>query len=446
MDPRHEAQDPATPPARLAALAQQPDAVLQDAVAQNPNTPPEALLALIPAHAASFAQNPVLSLWLLTEPERFAALSEEARQALARISGLPAPLYALLYEGRHYLQLSLAQDTKAAPEVLVRLASHAEMLTRSRVAQNPATPPEVMSRLARDQRWEVRAAVIWNPGADPALLASLCHDKSQEVRDQLASQRRTPPAALLALARDLRPEIRRHAAQNPSQPTEGLALLARDRDEKVREYVALHASADPEIFARLAQDHAASVRSSVARNPRTPPPLLAHLAHDPNLYVRASAAGNTATPEEGLAHLVSSPQKEVRLALAKAAHSARWLSALHADTNLEVLIALVVNEASPDALRWTIFQRSISGLRGIQSYRSPRQELCGRIATHTRDPALLAALSREEPRAVRRLVAENRATPRPLLEEMRRAIPDNDPLAPYLDACLARSHAHEPSP
>lgn len=83
------ARDSQAPPALLAFLAEHPDPICRELVAQNPNTPPKVLFELGARHPRQLLQNPVFSLLLLEDPDLLQKLPAKCARGLLRQREVP---------------------------------------------------------------------------------------------------------------------------------------------------------------------------------------------------------------------------------------------------------------------------------------------------------------------------------------------------------------------
>jgi hypothetical protein len=243
---RKAAENPATPAARLAELAQHMDYEVREAVVRHPNTPPDALRMLVQA-------DETLATDALDNPS------------------LPAEMWPLLAGmGRSWILDRIAGHPQAPPEVLATVADQladrlsddwagdADEFDPSDVdeileglAGNPRTPSEVLARIA-------------------ALNAERPRSERVDLDEKLAGHANTPPALLAELARSEDDSARQAVAAHRRAPVEVLDMLAADADWNVREEVAKRTEVSPETLKRLGKDDDSSVREAARANPSYP--------------------------------------------------------------------------------------------------------------------------------------------------------------------------------
>lgn len=243
---RKDAEDPATPAARLAELAQHMDYEVREAVVRHRNTPPQTLRMLVQA-------DETLATDALDNPS------------------LPAEMWPLLAGmGRSWILDGIAGHAHAPPEVLKMVADQladrlsddwagdADEFDSSDVdeilealASNPATPSEVLARIA-------------------ALNADRPRSERVDLDEKLAGHANTPPALLAELARSEDYSARQAVAAHRRAPVEVLEMLAADADWNVREEVAKRTEVSPGTLKRLGKDDDSSVREAARANPSYP--------------------------------------------------------------------------------------------------------------------------------------------------------------------------------
>lgn len=133
-----QANDPRTPPPRLAELARVYDRDVQRAVASNPSTPLDTLLALLGAWPDEVTGNAALDLYRLSDPLFLSRAAVDTRSRWA--AGKTTPSWAL-----------------------AQLASDADRVVRKAVARHERCPPDRLAQLARDPQSAVRQAAASNP-------------------------------------------------------------------------------------------------------------------------------------------------------------------------------------------------------------------------------------------------------------------------------------------
>ena len=89
----------------------------------------------------------------------------------------------------------IAENPKAAPSTLARLACHESANVRAAVAENANTPAEILSILVQDGHADVRFAMAENHNLDEELLQILAEDENCFVahRARRTLSRLAPP-------------------------------------------------------------------------------------------------------------------------------------------------------------------------------------------------------------------------------------------------------------
>lgn len=189
-----EAQDPRTPPSRLAALASHDALDVQRSVAMNPNAPLATLEELWKVHPDGFANNPLVPLMLVADVRWLGRLSADALVAVLSDPELPAPLLSQIARHRALpVHRAVAGHPRTAPELLVRLAR--QYFLYEEVAQNPSTPRPYLDELAVHPWPSVRAALARNPVLSPELLEQLLADADISVQSAARQRRAHGPGA-----------------------------------------------------------------------------------------------------------------------------------------------------------------------------------------------------------------------------------------------------------
>jgi hypothetical protein len=208
--------------------------------------------------------------------------------------------------------------SKAAAEVLDRLARHPDVDVRERLAVAENVPFETMRALTLDLDLEVAQRASRNRTYLDDTLNRLAEDLGVDVGDEAAADRSgVAPAVLDRLANDDDPLVRLHVAGSANAQAETLDRLANDDDPLVRLHVAGSANAQAETLDRLANDQDEDVRYAVAENPRTGAATLDRLARDEVEDVRLSVAENPKAGVGTLGRLASDQHDRVRYAVAE---------------------------------------------------------------------------------------------------------------------------------
>jgi hypothetical protein len=299
------ARNLSAPTALLERLAEKSGRALLEALAQNPNTPPAALLKAGRLHPEALVTNPVFSLLLLEDPNLLSSLPADLWCRLLRRSEPPEWLWP--FAARHpspWVRRVAAQAPRAPKEVLALLAEDGVIEVRVQVATNPGVPQEVLRALTSNPLDRVvRAQAARHPALPPALLEELARDRAPGVRSGTAQNPRAPVALLEALAGDKTGMVRAGVASNPGAPLELLTVLARDPHPRVRQLAAANPALPAELLPALAQAREIAVRAAVAARPACPEALLLSLARDRADAVRRVVAENPGTPLEALLSL-----------------------------------------------------------------------------------------------------------------------------------------------
>jgi DNA-directed RNA polymerase subunit RPC12/RpoP len=234
---RKEAENPATPPERLAELAEHMDYEVREAVARHPNTPQATLRTLVTADES-------LATDVLENP----ALTDETWRLLAGM-------------GHSWVLSGIAGSRRAPADVLRTVAAQAAHRLSDdwegdpdsfdpsevsdileKLAANPATPAEVLVDIARlnanqpkSERADLDEALANHSAAPPALLAMLAHSDDEDARAAVARHRHTPAEVLESLAADAEYGVRAEVAKRTEVSPETLKRLGKDADSDVGE-------------------------------------------------------------------------------------------------------------------------------------------------------------------------------------------------------------------
>lgn len=412
----------------LELLLTDPDASVRAAAAENPSTPP-ARLALLRALAGD--------VWLARD-ERWRA----------RNVRLEADEYAWLAHSGPWGRALAAASTPVSAAALEALTSNAEDDVRALVAANESTPPEISRRLVRDPSPKVRAALAWtSPSGD--VLSELAGDPLPAVRAAVAANRAVEPALVERLFDDADEMVRKAAFQNPALPAaraEGALGLYSRRDRRaglseqawrsiaqlghpvdaacygplsVSRELASHDNAevrralavrgDASDIARLVGDPSARVRSSAAENSKAGPTALSTFAADESFEVRYRVARHQGTPPEALAMLARDREVQVRRGVAEnPGASPSLLAALAEDQEPQVRAAAARHPSTPAAVRERLVLDLHPHARG------------GIADNPLTAPATLHRLTHDPDRYVRRTVAQRRDAPAEVLADLAR--------------------------
>lgn len=196
---------------------------------------------------------------------------------------------------------------------LVRLSRDTDYDVRAAVASHPALPSACVADLAVDVQGAVRMAIANRADTHRSVLAELVFDDDDAVRRAVLAHRELPPAARhehdALMGRSPLPAdvlyrlaagtavIRQRVAEHPDTTPRVLRRLVRDDTWRVRESVASHGRATSAMLTRLASDADRDVRRAVASNRHTPAAVLRELLHDSDASVRNAAIANRSVPQ-----------------------------------------------------------------------------------------------------------------------------------------------------
>jgi hypothetical protein len=387
---RLEAENPATPPARLRVLARKGRA---REVAANPNAPVDLLLKLVARHFDAFLANPVLPLLLLEDPGLFLKLSSALLRRLLRREDLPETLLASLLrhsdaevrdsaalhvrqanqrpdDGSEAVLRSLAalrMDTSSLPELFALGLVPAWLSEPLAGGLNAELREFVISVLERDADSRTAAlgklyrragAGMPGPRQSSRPDMNLSAEDMQRlatggpwVRQMAARHPNTPPEALARLARDPLVAVRAAALRHPFTPEEALWAGSAAVLPKLRRAVAGNPAATDAMLARLATDVDPGVRRIVAAHRYLEPAALRALAGDADATIRARVARNRLTPPEALEKLAGDADEKVRSGAAGNSRTpASAVARLATDSSVTVRAAVARRGDLPDEL------------------------------------------------------------------------------------------------
>lgn len=283
---KREAEDPATPPQRLAELMGDENFWVRRAARNHPNRPAEMLDLLVRAGGrpdlAGFGTPGDVTADELTQ---LAHGGGWARRLVARHPATPAPLLDLLARDEDPgLRRLVAEHPNTDAATLDRLLFDDDEPVRDAARAHPSSPHERVGLLIRAIKLDpldeadvthlltrdgwARALVARNPQTAVNTLLELSRDTDPRVAAALAQNPATPPQVLLDLRQAK--ELHDALASHPAAPPELLAELSASTDVEVRMRVAAHSATPPDVLAALTEDGASGVREQVARNPSTP--------------------------------------------------------------------------------------------------------------------------------------------------------------------------------
>ncbi|WP_296012538.1 hypothetical protein [uncultured Adlercreutzia sp.] len=188
-------------------LVDDENAVVRQSIAWNPAIPPEKLAAL-----ANDPENCVRSAPLFCNPSLSTCLIEQLYQRYGE-----------------KVAWGVGEHPNAPLWMLERFSACDNPRIRLAVALNPAAPQDILARLAFDANSDVRYAVCKSSRVPESVIPSLAADPLARVRAALAANRHIPTALLEPLAEDEAPLVREAIADNPGTPPDVLVRLARDR-------------------------------------------------------------------------------------------------------------------------------------------------------------------------------------------------------------------------
>lgn len=298
-----EAEDPHTPPHRLAELLGDESFWVRRAALRNPNHPLERVELLTRAGARPDLAGaaPLASVDLGLDPEGLDQLARDGgfarRLAAAHPNTDVATLGRLASDPEPAIRLLIAQHPRTLRESLAELVVDEDQATRAAAAGHPAAPRDFVELLDRT------ASQCPLSDADIERLLVL----SPWTRKLLAAHPFAPPATLIDLSGHCDARIHAALAGNPATPTPALSRLPLDQlPPEVLALIAAHPNAPETTLPTLATHLDVRTRSAVAANPRTPIASLTVLLEDGSSEVRVAAAANPTTPPDAIARLVAS--------------------------------------------------------------------------------------------------------------------------------------------
>lgn len=380
--------------------------------------------------------------------------------AQARDPGSPPALLLALVGRSREVNLAIAENPSATPEVLRRLRDLYHGPTTQRVARHPNVPPELLPRLAQGQPaaflqnpalslWQLERIDFWSwlgidalrallrsPEAPLGLLSWAAGQSNVQIlialaespllseemlehflfRDErefvVAAMVRNPkvrPGQLARLYTDARLPVRRAALSRKETPTAALVQAARDAAtwDLLIAHPNVPASLQQSLLER-AKGQPANARSSIywalAQCKTAPPALLVALhqqADEPRLdYFLAK---NPSTP---LSLLVQLTRYAAEVVAADPRVPEDLLSQLAEDKRANVRRTVLQNPSAPAAVLARAAQSEL-----------PEERLCA--ASHPKTPpAALALLEHDASEAVRVALVKNPSAPPELLARL----------------------------
>jgi hypothetical protein len=165
-----------------------------------------------------------------------------------------------------------------------------------------------------------------------------------DARLSLARDRSTGPTALYELVTDPSAQVRAAVAARADAPAEALRPLARDRDRDVREAVARNPAASQANLLRLVGDADRWVRWAVATNPACDARVRHVMAKAQDKELRGLLAEMPALEPDLSAILIDDASPEVRERLARHTDDPDVIAALLRDRTVRVRKGLAINE------------------------------------------------------------------------------------------------------
>ena len=166
------------------------------------------------------------------------------------------------------VRIKVTQNPNTSLKILKLLAQDEDANVRYAVAVNPNTSSETLDILAQDEKASVRHGVAKNPNISSETLDLLAQDEDTNIRYEIAANPNTSPKILRLLAQDEKAFIRIEVTQNPNTSPKILRLLAQDEDEYIRGEVAANPNTSTEALDLLTQDEDEYVRAAAEKNLR----------------------------------------------------------------------------------------------------------------------------------------------------------------------------------
>ena len=179
----------------------------------------------------------------------------------------------------------------------------------------------------------------------------------------LAQDRTTAAATLYELASDPSVQVRAAVAARPDAPAEALRPLARDRDRTVRQAVAGNPATSQGNLLRLVGDADRWVRWAVAANPSCDARVRQVMVKAQDKELRGLLAEMGELEPELAAILVKDASPEVRERLASHTYDPDVIAALLQDRTVRVRKGLAINEQTTAEHRHALAQDSSPDVR-----------------------------------------------------------------------------------
>ena len=365
------AANPASPPALVARLGADPDAVVRRQVAVRVTD--EDVLAALAGDLSTDVQsaaasNPRLPRWLALRLAQ--SPSDDVRIALAsrqdlgvdvlagligrsvddpvsitlcrligrgafdaaagdrRESSIDPDAVRAVFEEHSWTALVALRSLDVPAPLLSVLSASPNWRVRQLVAGHPNTSDADLRALAVDSDNDVRAAVAANPSVAPDTFPSFVTETDEKVRRALV-RRRDIGVGLLSVHLLSDDGIRQEALEHPNLPDDirgeldalrhgtslGIDVLHRFVNTSARRLVAAHPSTTAELLREMAGDASWNIREIVARHPNCSVDDLRTLAGDHDRDVRAAVGANHTTPLGLLEALADDQDPRVRRAV-----------------------------------------------------------------------------------------------------------------------------------
>jgi leucine rich repeat (LRR) protein len=239
-----------------------------------------------------------------------------------------------------------------------------------------------------------------------------------DARVAAARDRKTGAVALFELASDSSAQVRAAVAARPDAPAEALRPLARDRDRTVREAVARNPATSQGNLLRLIGDADRWVRWAVAANPAVDARVRHVMSKAQDKELRGLLAEMWPLEPDLAAVLIADPSPEVRERLASHTWDPAVIAALMVDRTVRVRKGLAVNPRTTAEQRHALAQDPSPDVRAAL------------VRAVELDEADLRSLLDDRSVEVRRSMATSAAVP----EQIRQALEDDADEAVAQDA------------
>ncbi len=315
--PFEEATDPATPPERLKALAEDASLVVQRAVAANPNTPFDCLKKLWCRFPEALLENSWVDLHVLVSDEPLCEKIDDCKPLAAlsvhlfecnqistlkrlipdnyRIRVMLLTFQKSMDDGEYVVDSTHPKRAISRTRIEQCLACDPLEEIRVRLARNAETP-KIISAFVNDESIKTRTAVAANRHITAKQCEVLLINACVDLRSSLAINTSATPTTLSELSRDPETKVRELVARNISTPKVVLEHLSKDKEDCVRLEVGGNRNTSQSLLRQWAMSETRGMRQVVAGNHSTPTPELARLAQDADEWVGRDAIKNPAMP------------------------------------------------------------------------------------------------------------------------------------------------------